>query len=84
MNINIHRPKPRRTSARQLDAATRVSIEANICSADGIVSTDCFAAAQQLCYTALRLYYFPRFRQSDVFYKFLNGMLCRTVCAVWF
>lgn len=50
-----------------------MAIEANICRTDGTIARTCFAPAQHLCYTALRLHYLPHFRQSDLFFKFLSG-----------
>lgn len=52
-----------------------MAIEANICRSDGKITRTCFGPAQHLCYTALRLHYFPLFRQSDLFFKFLSGWL---------
>ena len=61
-----------------------MAIEANICRTDGTIARTCFAPAQHLCYTALRLHHLPRFRQSDLFFKFLSGA-CREndTPAVW-
>ena len=42
------------------------------------------AAAQHICFTAIRLYYFPRFKQSELFYKLLDGRLlhdCMSACS---
>eukprot|EP00045_Choanoeca_perplexa_P007614 m.69884 g.69884 ORF g.69884 m.69884 type:complete len:459 (+) comp14144_c0_seq11:1760-3136(+) len=67
--ISLQAPEP-----LGIDEKARTLTEARICQ-EGGVARDCLAAAQHICFTAIRLYYFPRFKQSDLFYKLLDDFM---------
>ncbi|EDQ86669.1 uncharacterized protein MONBRDRAFT_33740 [Monosiga brevicollis MX1] len=59
-----------------VDESTRVAVEASICREDGIQAS-CFAAVEHLCYTALRLHFFPRFKLSDIYMRLIKDFMAR-------
>eukprot|EP00730_Choanoeca_flexa_P016157 TRINITY_DN7577_c0_g2_i4.p1 TRINITY_DN7577_c0_g2~~TRINITY_DN7577_c0_g2_i4.p1 ORF type:complete len:466 (+),score=111.24 TRINITY_DN7577_c0_g2_i4:103-1500(+) len=67
--ISLQAPEP-----LGIDEKARTLTEARICQ-EGGVAKDCLAAAQHICFTAIRLYYFPRFKQSELFYKLLDDYM---------
>ncbi|EGD75534.1 hypothetical protein PTSG_06604 [Salpingoeca rosetta] len=53
-----------------VDEQARTAVEANICS-DAGVGRECFAEPDHIVYTALRLHFFPLFRESEDFSHYL-------------
>ena len=56
-----------------VDEHTRTRVEENICMEDGI-GRGCFDDALHLVYTALRLHYFPLFKEAEEFATYLAGL----------
>eukprot|EP00043_Microstomoeca_roanoka_P025077 m.7419 g.7419 ORF g.7419 m.7419 type:complete len:469 (+) comp5210_c0_seq1:64-1470(+) len=61
-----------------VDEPTRTAIEANICQQDGI-KANCFEDALHLVYTALRLHFFPLFKESEEFSLYLRELSKRGI-----